>query len=170
MNKQYENEIKGKELSISISCPVETKVLQIIRTFVTSIAKEVGFDEEDSAKIEIAVDEACANVVCHAYGTYKENQANYPPKEKAGSINFEIKMNVTISQDSLKIDIQDFGVGVKNGIMTGVQEIEEYITRDKKHGLGTYIIQKFMDKVEFDFYAKKGTKVSMTKYLPPPRV
>ncbi len=171
-----DNVNEKNDLQISISCPVETKVLQVIRTFITSIAREMGFNEEDAAKIEIAVDEACANVVCHAYNSQKSKVNN--SKEQVlenGNVsgtgkNFEIKMNISICKDNLKIDILDYGFGTKNGFLTGVHEIEEYIKRDKKHGLGTYIIQKFMDEVQFDFLTQKGTKVSMKKYLPASRI
>lgn len=151
------NKTEGKEIKLCISCPVETKVLQIIRTFITSISKEMGFDEEDSAKIEIAVDEACANVVCHAYSNLKHSPE---------LMNYEIKLSVAITANCLKIEIQDFGIGAQNGLSSGVNEIDEYLEKDEKHGLGTYIIKKFMDKVEFDYFTQKGTKVSMTKYLP----
>jgi serine/threonine-protein kinase RsbW len=162
------NKNNTNDLKICISCPVETKVLQVIRIFITSIARDMGFNEEDAAKIEIAVDEACANVVLHAYNNLKSNSAG-DTSDIVGDVpspkNYEIKLNVIIEENKLKIDILDFGIGSKEGLLSGIHEIEEYIIRDKKHGLGTYIIQKFMDQVEFDVCPKSGTKVSMIKYL-----
>jgi anti-sigma regulatory factor (Ser/Thr protein kinase) len=47
--------------------PSQTDNLELIRDFVSKLASKVGFSEEDVGKIELAVDEACTNVIKHAY-------------------------------------------------------------------------------------------------------
>ena len=55
------------ERTFTLHVPSSTENLVLIREFVTSIATRAGLDESDVAKLELAVDEACANVIEHAY-------------------------------------------------------------------------------------------------------
>ena len=158
---------------IEIHCPVETKVLPLIRNFVSSVAREMGFSQEDIAKIEISVDEACSNVIRHAYihlfqklslstdKGYDENrrQKQFPRITPEPSI----KLEVEAGQNHLQINIIDSGVGDKAGPHKGVHNLDEYI--EKRHGLGTYIINRFMDRVKVDFPQGHGTTVTMVKFL-----
>jgi len=171
MKKHLSDNFDGNDLKISISCPVETKILRIIRVFISALAREIGFNDEDTAKIEIAVDEACSNVICHAYKFNNKRAKKKVTRKVATSKTsrlkkYEISLNVFIKKNCLRIEILDYGEGGKNVIKRGIKEIEEYFLREDKHGLGTYIIKKVMDKVEFDFDEDKGTRVSMIKYLP----
>ncbi len=164
---------KTKSTFIEVRCPVETNVLHIIRNFVCSIAREMGFSPEDIAKIEISVDEACSNVIRHAYthlllqrslSRNAERQENQRVEQspRAGATPL-IKLEVETGQNHLQIKIIDSGVGDKAGPHKGVHNLDEYV--EVRHGLGTYIINKFMDKVKIYFPQECGTTVSMVKFL-----
>ncbi|MCC5876306.1 MAG: ATP-binding protein, partial [Candidatus Sumerlaeia bacterium] len=56
-----------KSVDLEIRCPLDTGVLSVIRTFITSLSCQMGFSEDQAGEIEMAVDEACANVIRHAY-------------------------------------------------------------------------------------------------------
>ncbi|HEV8538848.1 MAG TPA: ATP-binding protein, partial [Bacteroidota bacterium] len=47
--------------------PSRTEKLLTVRNFVAEAAHAFGFDEESMNKISIAVDEACTNIIKHAY-------------------------------------------------------------------------------------------------------
>ena len=140
-------------IAMEIFCPGRGEVLSILRNFVCSFAESMGFTREEIAKIEISVDEACANVVKHAY-----NQCECLNRDKS-----KIKISLWAADDRLRIEISDMGVGNSRGPHTGIKDLEEY--KDKKHGLGTYIIQKFMDEVDVIYPAESGTVVTMVKFL-----
>ncbi|HEX9960769.1 MAG TPA: ATP-binding protein, partial [Pyrinomonadaceae bacterium] len=55
------------ERKFTLQVPSSTENLALIREFVSSAATQAGFDEKEVAKLELAVDEACANVIEHAY-------------------------------------------------------------------------------------------------------
>jgi anti-sigma regulatory factor (Ser/Thr protein kinase) len=55
--------------------PSSTDNLAMIRDFVASVGEKAGFDEKEVMKLSLAVDEACANVIEHAYG--EEATAKY---------------------------------------------------------------------------------------------
>ena len=58
---------RGHRADVHLHVPSSTENLVLIREFVTSIATRAGLDQSDVAKLELAVDEACANVIEHAY-------------------------------------------------------------------------------------------------------
>ena len=56
------------ERKFMLQVPSSTENLALIREFVSSAAQQAGFDNNEIARLELAVDEACANVIEHAYG------------------------------------------------------------------------------------------------------
>jgi len=143
---------------VEVDCPCSKEVLSLIRSVVTAVSREMGFSDEEIAKIEMSVDEACSNVVGHAYRIRKRETS------AVSQTQVRIKLGITAAWDHLHITISDFGVGNAKGVHDGVQSLEEYLRRG--HGLGTYIIKRFMDKVEVFYPQESGTVVSMIKYLP----
>jgi anti-sigma regulatory factor (Ser/Thr protein kinase) len=148
----------GDEFSLEIHCPGTTRILSHIRTFICSIARDMGFSEEEIPQIEISVDEACSNVLRHAY-------SNTLPKDYCldHHQSYQIQIVLKVAKDHLHITISDFGVGNKKGPHIGVQNLDEYA--QKGQGLGIYIIHKFMDKVDICYPDDSGTRVTMVKYL-----
>lgn len=150
----------GEDILMEIQCTVRGEVLPIMRNFVASVAQEMGFTCDEVSKIEMSVDEACSNVLCHAYLFDGESgQIKQPQIPLKG----HMKMSVRAASDHLQITICDEGLGNKGKPYKGVENIEEFL--HKRHGLGTYIIHKFMDKVEIQYPEGSGTTVSMVKYL-----
>jgi len=139
--------------------------LRIIRTFVETVARQMGFDEENVAQIEMAVDEACSNVLLHAYPKQEgqETEVIDPPETEAPA---DVIVRLIVDSRGLAISIIDRGIGDIDGPHDGIQSIEEYCDLEGDyHGLGTYIIRSFMDEVEYHFPQEKGTVVRMRKFL-----
>ena len=59
--------VSRKTNSFRLKLPANSENLDIIRKFIAGIAENMGFSEEEIYQIELAVDEACANVIRHAY-------------------------------------------------------------------------------------------------------
>ena len=76
-----------------LKIPSQTDNLEIIREFVGRVASKVGFNEDDLNKIELAVDEACANVIKHAY---QKDQKSKPIDIQVGDF---IKFNHNVRFD-----------------------------------------------------------------------
>jgi serine/threonine-protein kinase RsbW len=147
-----------KGILMEIHCPDCGEVLSMIRSFVCCVARGIGFCDEEIAKIEISVDEACANVVRHAYEKEKQKKGKSEQETQ-----YKIKILIKAAEDHLQVIISDYGIGKKEGTQWGVRNLEEYL--EQGHGLGTYIINEFMDKVEILYPKDAGTTVSMVKYL-----
>jgi serine/threonine-protein kinase RsbW len=158
----------SQTLTFEIRCPVQSRVLSLMRSMATSVAHDMGFPEEDVDQIEMAVDEACANVVRHAY-KHLGISPDLSPEEAARITGIApdqciLKVCITLGEGLLRFEIIDNGIG-KNRRPAGVASLDEYIEREGKGGLGTMIMHNFMDEVEFEYPEGRGTVVRMTKYL-----
>ncbi len=141
--------MEKKSQKYHLKIPGETENLELIRSFVSRIAQQSGFNEDDIYKIELAVDEACANVIKHAY----------KGKEKK-----DIDLVVEIDYKKLTIIITDKGIGFDvNKILN--RNMKDYLAKMKVGGLGIHLIRSLMDEVEFKSKPGESTKVRMTKYF-----
>lgn len=138
--------------SIELSCPGDLRLLPHIRAFVRNVAFDLGFCEEDVEKIEISVDEACANAILHAYSSDEQDR--------------RITINLKPVTGGLEIYVADLGCGSLNGQPhSGTRDLEEYLSKESPSGLGVYIMGRMMDDVKFSYPPKRGTVVSMIKRL-----
>ena len=60
--------VKILEQKFSLQVPSSTRNLAMIRDFVHRVAEQAGMEETERNQLELAVDEACSNVIEHAYG------------------------------------------------------------------------------------------------------
>jgi len=154
--------VSGSEsVDFEVSCPVARPLLAILRRFITTVAEEVGFDEDDVSKIEMAVDEACSNVILHAYEEGDQSS------ESAVAEDAKLFLKLDLSADALTIHIQDRGRGHPANQLAGATSIEDYQRdgREDYHGLGLLIMKKFMDDVQIRACPESGTTVILRKYL-----
>ncbi|MDZ7270854.1 MAG: ATP-binding protein [candidate division KSB1 bacterium] len=127
----------------------QTENLEIIRNFVGHIARRVGFDDEDATKIEMAVDEACSNVIKHAY----ERDAHKP-----------MDIVVKIDYDKLTVVVTDHGKGFDPSSIK-MPDMKEYLAELRVGGLGIYLMRTLMDEVSFDIKPGVRNQVRMVKYF-----
>ena len=123
-----------------------------IRHAVVSAAEESGFSDEDVAKIEMAVGEACTNIIEHAYTTQP--------------LKLEIVVLLARFKDRLEVTIQDYSsINFAANQAETVDEIGDWIAAGKRRGLGIFIIQSFVDKVEHRFVCGQGNELILIKYF-----
>lgn len=121
--------------------------LAAISEFYSAAAMEAGFDEDSSYAILMAVDEACANIIDHAYGG--ENKG-------------EIICSYEITPDQLEIVLQDHGRAFNPAEIHDPDLISNLENRPEG-GLGLYFMRKLMDSVMFSFDPEQGNLLTMTK-------
>jgi len=73
------------ERTFQLHVPSSTENLAMIRDFVGSIGTRAGMSPGDLVKLELAVDEACANVIEHAYGSDDTREVNRQSEARFGS-------------------------------------------------------------------------------------
>ena len=132
-----------------LKIPSQTDNLELIREFVSRVAAKVGFDTEEVNRIELAVDEACTNVIKHAY-----------EKDEKQSIDIAIQ----IDYKKFTVIVTDRGKGFDINKIK-MPDMKEYLAEMRVGGLGIFLMNSLMDEV--DFNAKPGVKnqVKMVKYF-----
>jgi serine/threonine-protein kinase RsbW len=137
------------ERKFTLQVPSSTENLALIREFIGSAASQAGFDEKEIGKLEIAVDEACANVIEHAYGH---------------DVSKEVIVRVTLSDETLSIDIEDTGNGFDPSTVNQ-EELEQLISKRKTGGLGMRLMKTLMDEVRYEIEPGKKNALHMMKRL-----
>lgn len=127
--------------------PGRFESLACIRKFVFKSAMDAGFDEKEIYAVELAVDEACSNIIEHSYG---------------GEGKGEIECTCNDLSDGIEIIIRDDGQPFDPDSITPPNfsvELEEL----KPRGAGLFIINNMMDDVDFEFTEEKGNVLRMVK-------
>jgi len=142
-----------------IQTPGHGSYLAYIRVIVGDLARKVGFDEGEAAKIEMAVDEACSNVVRHAYSPDKEWcwQQRDP----------EIRLDIRVEGNLLIIEINDHGQRFDFANYRPAM-MEDHLREMKPGGYGILIMRNFMDEVQYSSNDQTGNTLRMVKYLKKP--
>ncbi|MDP4115978.1 MAG: ATP-binding protein [Bacteroidota bacterium] len=140
LNNKTSNELTVKS---------KTENLSLIREFVCDAAKGAGFDQLTADKIILAVDEACTNIIKHAYKYYPDGT---------------ILVKVKISGTTFIVEIVDHGNAFKPNSVT-TPDIEEYYKQHKIGGLGMYLMKTLMDDVKYNSIPGKYNKVKLSKKI-----
>jgi serine/threonine-protein kinase RsbW len=121
--------------------------LAAISEFVTRAAEAAGLDARAVYAVQLAVDEACANIIEHAYG---------------GKGRGDIECTCRVNENGLTVILRDYGRPFNP---TSVPEPDLYASlEDRKiRGLGLYFIRQLMDQVRFEFTADSGNVLTMVK-------
>ena len=124
-----------------------TKNLSRVRKFVSTQAKEHGFTNSQVNDIRLAVDEACTNVIKHAY-SFDESK--------------EFNVDLEFDNSALSIEITDFGIGF-NPSKYEVPNLQKRIKQKKRGGLGIFLIQSLIDELTYESDGSKNV-IRMIKY------
>ena len=139
-----ETDISKPEIVISSS----TDNLSLVRSFIEYHGRELELEKKEIAHISLAVDEACTNIIKHAY--------NY-------SKNGKIKINIDKKKDKLSVKLTDKGSHFDPSLIPD-PNIEESQKMKKGGGLGMFLMKKIMDEVEYRAKGK-GNELILIKYL-----
>lgn len=137
------------EQTFTLDVPSSTENLAIIRDFINRIGSQAGLDESDVGKLELAVDEACANVIEHAYGHDARKQ---------------VAIQVVYDEDTLRINVVDTGKGFDPSTVKE-EELRELVEKRRTGGLGLRLINSLMDEVHYEIEPGKKNELRMVKKI-----
>ena len=120
-----------------------------VREAIEARGARVGFGKKDCHAMALAVDEALANVIKHAYKGARDKKIEIRIEE----------LNNEVAQQGLKVTIRDFGKAVEICRIKGRE-----LTDIRPGGLGVHIMRKVMDEVVFECPPSGGTLLRMVKY------
>jgi serine/threonine-protein kinase RsbW len=137
------------ERTFSLNVPSSTENLAMIRDFVSNIGAQAGFTEAEVARLALAVDEACANVIEHAYSQ---------------EVTHDVTVRAVVDEDELRFEIVDTGRHFDPSIIHS-EDVDELIRQRKSGGLGLRLIRAIMDDVQYRIIAGEKNELRMTKKL-----
>lgn len=132
--------------SVEIRVESHPKLLKIVRCGIQHLCNLCEFADIAKNELILAVDEAVANIIRHAY-----KGANDKP----------IYVFCEVHEDRLQIVLQDFGEKVDTSIVKS-RDLDDV----RPGGLGVHFIQSVMDEMEFSYSKEEGNKLRLVKYLP----
>jgi len=127
--------------------PADFNQLDAIRDFVGEAASQAGFSSQELYSVQLAADEACSNVIEHAYRGVQDG---------------EIEITCTVKPGEVKITIHDHGAQFDMGKVK-IPNLSDRLEEREIGGLGVYFIHKLMDEVEFTSSQADGNTLVMVK-------
>lgn len=131
--------------------PSDTKHLARIRELIQESALAWSDDKGLAMKLTLAVDEAVANVVEHAYEGLDE----------VG----EVKVLVEAAEDRFEVTVMDTGHEFDPSTID-VPDMKEHVRQGKRNGLGIFLMRQIMDEVKYTFVHGLRNELRMVKYKP----
>ena len=125
--------------------PAHAQYLSLARLGLAGVAPVAGLDAAGLADLKLAVTEACANAVRHAY-----------PDGHGGSV----KVRIAVEEGAISVDVSDAGRGID------ADDVADWDPDEmQESGMGLAIIRSVVDDVEVDSPDEGGTVVRLTKRL-----
>ena len=141
------NKDKTKEKKLIVKSRTEN--LSQIRSFICDFTSDIGFSTEAMDNIMLAVDEACTNIIKHAYKSYPDG---------------EIIIKIKRSDKKLEITIIDYGASFAPESVPE-PDLRKYYKQHKVGGLGMYLMKTLMDDVKYVSVPGKYNQVLLSKSL-----
>jgi anti-sigma regulatory factor (Ser/Thr protein kinase) len=130
---------------IAFTLPSHPKYLCMVRDLTVRMGKIAGIAEEEVEEIKLAVDEACSNVIKHAY---------------KGDTTKRIVVQFRISRKGFEVVIDDSGLKADPAAVRG-RDLDDL----KPGGLGVHFIRRTFDIVEFDLRKQTGNRLRLIKNI-----
>lgn len=129
--------------TVTITVPSQPRFLYVVRSALYPLAIDAGFGKKEARRIVLAVDEACSNIIRHAYG---------------GDGTKTITVTVTSGGDRFVVRLRDYGKQVDRASIAA-RPLDEV----RPGGLGTLFIAQAFDRVDYDTSAGQGTLLTLEK-------
>jgi serine/threonine-protein kinase RsbW len=126
-----------------------------VRQIITDACRWAGLNESQCAQMEMAVDEACTNIIEHSYGgeASAENICEHA-----------IRLHMKQYRDRIVVEIYDHGTGFDYSQHHPIH-LDQWLTEKRERGLGLYVITQFVDDVSYERGTRVGNYLRLTKRL-----
>lgn len=131
----------------TLRVPARSSYLELVGTLVRWFGRRAGLSEEQREELEVAVDEACTNVVRHAF-----------PNQADG----EMTVVFRPTGEGLEVTIEDQGVPFDPE--EGVEIAHQKRSRDPASGgMGLLLIDRLTDAVHYRRDPQEGNRFTLIK-------
>src|SRR4030042_4282433 len=130
--------------SVVIKVRSDPKYLSLVRSVTAKVGEVDGLSESTTEDIKLAVDEACSNVIKHAYG---------------GDTHKNILVKYRMTKKGFEVLIEDNGVKVQPESIEG-RDLEDI----RPGGLGVHLIKRAFDFCQFDQRKRRGNRLRLVSF------
>jgi serine/threonine-protein kinase RsbW len=122
--------------------------LETIHRFVEETTLELGLDDQTRHTLQTVVEEACTNVIVHAYGG------------QGG----KMILTLEVIGSCLQVTLRDWGMPF-DPAQVPIPDVTAPLEKRPLGGLGVYLMREMMDQVHFQFDATDGNTLVMVKEI-----
>ena len=141
--------IRNKNTAGELRVKSRTENLSEIRDFVSGNAHAAGIPEATVENIMLAVDEACTNIIKHAYKLSPEG---------------EIIIKINYDKEKFTVTIIDYGKSFEPDRVP-LPDLQKYYREHRVGGLGMYLMKSLMDNVEYITVPGEYNQVLLSKKI-----
>ena len=135
------NDIQEEQQVARITLSAKLEFLPAVTSFVREISSKLGLADKDIGRLELVVEEACMNVIEHAFDPGEHGSFDVVILRKPGQV------VVAVEDQGLPFDFRKFDV-------------------EKESGLGVMLMKAFADEIHFLNLGRRGKRVELVKNLP----
>ncbi len=137
--------MKNNEILLELCIVAKPECLKSLRDSVKSISATVGVPAKVQHELALAVDEACSNIIKHAYHFAADKQ---------------IEIKIAKADNALIFRLHDDGEAVDESML-----VPRNLGQIRPGGLGLHFIHKIMDEAAFVDLDSAGNTLEMVKYI-----
>lgn len=141
--------VRNKNKTDELRVKSKTENLSEIRDFVSINARDAGIPEAIVENIILAVDEACTNIIKHAYNLSPEG---------------EIVIKIDYDEEKFMVTIIDYGNSFDPNRVP-LPDLQKYYREHRVGGLGMYLMKSLMDDVKYSSVPGKYNQVLLSKKI-----
>jgi anti-sigma regulatory factor (Ser/Thr protein kinase) len=132
--------------ALQVALPLNSRLLPKTRQALAGYLEEVPMSEDMLHDVILALDEACTNVIRHAF---------------PGTSDGQYHVSAVVEGDEIRITVEDHGVGLDPARLDG-----DWVEPEATSGRGLSIIQSVMSSVDVsEPDVDGGTRLVMSKKL-----
>lgn len=123
------------------------ELLDEIREYVGTIAREAGFNDKDVYNIQLATDEAASNIIEHAYENISDGV---------------LELSCGVQDSTITIILTDRGESFDPSEIP-LPDLQADLADRKIGGLGIFLMRKLMDEVHYESNTGKSNTLTLIK-------
>ena len=138
---------EDNQLELKVKAKLEN--LAVIDDFVTDSMKQFGINKDETLQVQLAVNEACTNIIQYAYSGESEGL---------------IMILCSISGNDLFIEIRDWGKPFDPDSVPQ-PDIKSGLFERKEGGMGIFLMRQMMNDVRYVFRTGRYNALKMIKHI-----
>lgn len=132
-----------------LSLPADGRMLPRTRGAVAGYLQELRLTDDQCHDVILAIDEACANVIRHAF-----------PEGSQRGREGTIDLTAELAEHEVNVTVEDHGIGIDRDVLDNATASPDAVS-----GRGLQIIRELMTTVDVCRNDGGGTRLTMSKLL-----